>query len=236
VRIHLISSPRNLSTALMYSFAQRVDTRVVDEPFYGYYLASTGVDHPGREETLRSLPHDVDGAFRMIDRFDDRTHLFLKGMAHHCAGIPIERLAEITSILFIRHPRRIIASFAAVIPNPTLRDIGIRMHVDLLRDLQAAGGRCLVLDSDDLLADPPGVLSLLCEKLGIPFDPHMLSWTAGARPEDGAWASHWYANVHRSTGFAKQDTSERPLPEHLKPLLDEALPYYETLRANRITT
>ncbi|MGI8649730.1 MAG: sulfotransferase family protein, partial [Rubrobacter sp.] len=31
------SGPRNVSTALMYSFRQRPDTSVVDEPFYGHY-------------------------------------------------------------------------------------------------------------------------------------------------------------------------------------------------------
>ena len=38
LRIQLWSGPRNVSTALMYSFAQRPDTRVVDEPLYAHYL------------------------------------------------------------------------------------------------------------------------------------------------------------------------------------------------------
>jgi hypothetical protein len=33
------SGPRNLSTAMMYAFAQRSDCRVWDEPFYAAYLA-----------------------------------------------------------------------------------------------------------------------------------------------------------------------------------------------------
>ena len=36
--IDLISSPRNLSTALILSFAQRKDTSVMDKLFYGNYL------------------------------------------------------------------------------------------------------------------------------------------------------------------------------------------------------
>ena len=46
--INLISGPRNLSTALKYSFAQRPDTKVIDEPIYAHYLLSTGISHPGR--------------------------------------------------------------------------------------------------------------------------------------------------------------------------------------------
>ena len=35
--ICLWASPRNISTALMYSFAQRSDVKVLDEP-YAHYL------------------------------------------------------------------------------------------------------------------------------------------------------------------------------------------------------
>ena len=41
--INLISGPRNLSTALMYSFSRRPDTKVIDEPFYAHYLDTTGI-------------------------------------------------------------------------------------------------------------------------------------------------------------------------------------------------
>ena len=58
--INLISGPRNLSTALMYSFSRRPDTKVVDEPFYAHYLSTTGIDHPGREETLSYMSSDID--------------------------------------------------------------------------------------------------------------------------------------------------------------------------------
>ncbi len=235
MRIHLISSPRNLSTALMYSFAQRADTRVVDEPFYAYYLARSGADHPGRNEVLASQPQHVQGVLHGLDAIDDREHLFLKGMAHHCEGIPAQELAEMTSVFYIRDPKRIIASFAEVIPNPSLRDIGLRMSMELLESVQRAGGKCLVLDSDDLLADPKGVLTSLCDSLGIGFDERMLRWEAGPRPEDGSWAKYWYANVHRSTGFAKQTTSDRELPVHLRSLYEEALPYYHRLQQLRIT-
>jgi hypothetical protein len=46
-RICLWSGPRNISTALMYSFAQRPDTLVFDEPLYGYYLKQTAAKELG---------------------------------------------------------------------------------------------------------------------------------------------------------------------------------------------
>lgn len=69
----------------------------------------------------------------------------------------------------------------------------------------------------------------LCEFIGIPFEESMLSWIAGARPEDGCWSQYWYANVHGSTGFLPYQLKAEPFPEHLKPLLEACLPYYEEL-------
>ena len=57
--INLISGPRNLSTALMYSFSQRPDTVVIDEPFYAHYLVTTGIDHPSRQETINSMSSNI---------------------------------------------------------------------------------------------------------------------------------------------------------------------------------
>ncbi|KAF3531690.1 hypothetical protein DY000_02043873 [Brassica cretica] len=42
--IHSWSAPRSLSTSLMYSFAERDDIEVVDEPLYAAFLKAKGVD------------------------------------------------------------------------------------------------------------------------------------------------------------------------------------------------
>ncbi|KAL0413438.1 UNVERIFIED_CONTAM: Branched-chain-amino-acid aminotransferase-like protein 2 [Sesamum radiatum] len=53
--IHLWSSPRSASTSLMYSFAQRDDTEVLDEPLYANFLRVTGAERPYREDFLSKL-------------------------------------------------------------------------------------------------------------------------------------------------------------------------------------
>ena len=57
----------------------------------------------------------------------------------------------------------------------------------------------------------------------------MLHWPAGPKKEDGVWAKYWYDNVHRSTGFEKQQTSSRELPQYLEPLYNESKIYYDEL-------
>ncbi len=42
LRIHLWSGPRTLTTALMYAFASRPDTRVVYQPLCAHFLCASG--------------------------------------------------------------------------------------------------------------------------------------------------------------------------------------------------
>lgn len=231
-RIHLISGPRNLSTALMYSFAHRTDTQVVDEPLYAHYLRLTGREHPGRAETLQSMDSDRERILSQVI-FGEyaKPVLFIKGMAHHLTGNDLDFLTRLDNLLLIRHPQQIIASFAQVIAQPEMSDIGVARQVEVLQFLQQQGQTPVVLDSGELLKDPPGILRRVCEAFQIPFEENMLHWKPGPIPEDGVWAKYWYQNVHTSTGFRKQRERERQVPAHLLALYEEALPLYEQLYA-----
>ena len=81
--IHGISGPRNISTALMYSFAQRPGCTVIDEPFYGPCLQRTGLEHPGREKILAQIPNSVEASVdRILSHCEQGyTELYLKNMA-----------------------------------------------------------------------------------------------------------------------------------------------------------
>ncbi len=234
LRVNLWSGPRNVSTALMYAFAQRADTRVIDEPLYAHYLRESGADHPGREDVLSAM--DSDGA-RVIRRTvlgpSDRPVLFLKQMAHHLDGIEDpERTrlwAESAHVLLVRDPREMLPSLVRQIPHPTLRDTALATQTELLDELARHGRTPPVVDARRLLLDPPRVLAAVCDRLDIPWDPAMLSWPAGARPEDGVWAPHWYEAVHRSTGFRPYRPKDDPVPDSLLPLLDACRPHYDRL-------
>lgn len=219
-----------MSTAFMYSWAQRPDTIVVDEPLYGYYLQKTGIDHPGREEIMASMDCNRD---RVIANMTTGSYakpvVFFKHMAHHMVEVDYRMMAGFNNLFFIRNPAQVLASYSAVIERPTAADVGIEKQFELYRFAVENGYRVLVLDSGELLKDPPKVMQRLCSELDIPFEENMLQWTAGARPEDGVWAKHWYANVHRSTGFAPQKDDNRPLAPHLEPLFNQLQPIYERL-------
>ncbi|ARA92933.1 sulfotransferase family protein [Rhodothermaceae bacterium RA] len=238
-RVCLWSGPRNVSTALMYSFRQRRDTRVVDEPLYGHYLRVTGAPHPAPEAVLAALDTDGERVVREVVLGPcDRPVLFMKHMAHHLIDLDLGFLDETVNVLLIRDPRDMLPSLAKQLPEPTLRDTGLARQVALLDDLLARGQDPPVLDARELLLDPPGVLRQLCRRIGLPFDEAMLRWPAGPKPEDGVWAPYWYESVHRSTGWQPYRPKTAPLSEHLRPLLEACRPYYERLyaRALRRTT
>ena len=229
MRIAMWSGPRNLSTAMMYSFGARSDFAVMDEPFYAAYLQATGADHPMRAEILAA--HETDPAkVAAACQGEGGPHLYMKHMPHHMvAGFPIDWARDCVNIHLIRHPARVIASYAAKREALTLEDIGF---VQQTRVYEALGG--LVIDSADIRDDPEGMLRKLCTAIGLSFDPAMLHWPAGPCAEDGIWGKHWYGAVHQSTGFAE---AEGPLPslsgEQLR-LMEEAAVHYESLRSFKV--
>lgn len=232
VRICLWSGPRNVSTALMYAFAQRRDTRVVDEPLYAHYLRVSGASHPGREDVLAAQEADGETVVReqILGTWDSPV-VFFKQMAHHLVELDRDFLSRVANVILTRDPEQMLPSLARQIPEPRLRDTGLAVQSGLLDELRALGQDPPILEARRLLEDPEGVLGRLCNRLGIDFDPAMLAWPAGPRPEDGVWAPHWYHNVHRSTGFAPYRPKTAPFPERLQPLLDEARPHFQRLAA-----
>jgi len=230
----LWSCPRNVSTALMYAFAQRKDTQVFDEPLYAHYLKVTGANHPAREEVLQALENDGNKVVQEVILQKSEKLLFHKLMTHFLIGIDTEFLSEVINIIFIRNPEKIIVSYSKVIPNPKMNDIGVKQQYELYLSLEKIGKTPIVLDSKYLLINPELMLKKLCNLLEIPFDRNMLKWEKGARKEDGIWANYWYKNIHNSTGFLPYTEKEIALTDSNAELAEECLPYYEFLTTKSI--
>ncbi len=238
LRVNVWSGPRNVSTALMYSFRQRPDTTVLDEPLYGHYLRVTGVDHPGRDDVLAEMDTDGERVVRRILGPWPTPVLMCKQMAHHLVQLDETWLGACRNVLLVRDPAEVLASYTEQVQAPTLEMLGYPTQCRLLDAAAAAGVDLPVLDSRLLLEDPAGVLGVLCDRLGLAFTPEMLSWPAGPKPEDGVWAPYWYAGVHGSSGFlppAPPRGRAAVRPEH-RPILDAARPLYERLRDAAVGT
>ena len=238
MRIAMWSGPRNLSTAMMYSFGARDDCAVWDEPFYAAYLAQTGLDHPMRNEILAA--GDIDAA-SVSDRClgdipDGKSVFYQKHMTHHIVPeFDRQWINNVTSIFLIRDPAKVIASYNAKRENPTLDDIGFKQQAEIFDQITAATGTYpAVIDSAEILANPKAALQSLCTAIGLEFQESMLHWPKGGHKGDGVWASHWYKSVWESTGFSTPAATASRLSATGSALYDEALPYYQHLSKYRI--
>ncbi len=218
---------------MMRAWENRPDCLVVDEPFYAYYLDRTGIDHPGREDVLRSQPRDWRVVAARLTREPLRagaTVFYQKHMTHHLLPeVDRSALVGLRHAFLVREPAEVLMSYAKVRGEPTLDDLGLPQQVELY---QRFGGP--VVDARDVLDQPEATLRALCAALDVEFSPAMLSWPAGRRDTDGVWGPHWYDAVWRSTGFAPYRSSTAQVPARLQPLLDQCRPLYDAVAVHRI--
>ncbi len=232
----LWSGPRNVSTALMYSFRELPSVAVVDEPLYGHYLSVTGAEHPGREAVIAAMNCDGGDVMRKLlqrQRETPASRLFVKHMAHHLVDIDTSFVKDTVNLFLIRDPKEMLPSLTIQVPHAGLADTGLKRQCELYDELVEFGQNPPVLDSRELLLNPAAVLSQLCGRIGIEYSDTMLDWEPGPRDEDGVWAPHWYHAVHQSTGFSEYRAKDE-FPEHLEALLEECAPWYARLYEHAI--
>ncbi len=216
----------------MRSWASRSDTRVIDEPFYAHYLRETGYEHPGAQEIINRYETDWRRVIDALLQHDGSESIFYqKHMTQHMLEhIDRSWLSSVSNCFLIREPRRMLKSFAKVIPNPRLEQTGLPQQLSLFKFVRENCGMTPpVIRARDVLRDPEGSLRRLCHAMDLAFDPAMLSWSAGPHPSDGIWGAHWYGSVERSTGFAPYREDRSPLPANLTELLDQCQALYDQM-------
>ena len=226
------SGPRNISTALMYSFGNRDDFEIIDEPFYANYLIETGLDHPMRKEIILSQPENVTTVINNLtkDRSNMGKNLYQKHMTHHMVNsVPRDWFNQVKHVFLLRHPVRVISSFSKKYKKVTADDIGFKKQVELFLEILKRGLDPIVVNSEDIRKEPEETLTKLCERLNLRFQKSMLSWQMGGNKQDGVWASHWYESAHKSTGFSGPEDILPNLEGDNAMLAEASLPLYRSL-------
>lgn len=237
-RIAMWSGPRNISTAMMYSFDNRPDTFCSDEPLYAHYLAKTGISHPQAQAVIDDGETDwqkvVNSLCGTIPTGADIW--YQKHMTHHLLPhIDLKWISELTNCLLIRDPREVLLSLSNKTDQIDVMATGIPQQNRILDHLiETTGEIPPIVDSRDILQNPKKMLSKLCDVLEISFDASMLSWQSGPRECDGIWAEHWYDAVWESTGFAPYKPRIGELSPEYQVFCDECQTFYERLHSLRL--
>lgn len=229
--VSLWSGPRNLSTALMYFFAHRGDFQVMDEPFFGAFLKKYPVWRPSRSLVLEQMETAPDKVLESLLAKAKHGPLFLKNMANHLGVIPQTAALAWKPIILFREPASVIRSYRKNMEEISLFDLAYQEQCSWMEELRKRNIPFLLVDSDAVQKNPLRELQRICTWLNIPFETRMLSWPAGALPEDGPWAPFWYERVHKSSGLqAKSFNEEIPKAIFQDPLYLDCLPYYQQLK------
>ena len=241
LRLAMWSGPRNISTAMMRSWGNRADTVVVDEPLYAFYLKATGKKHPVAEEVIA---HGETDWRKVVAELGGSPHgggshvgiFYQKQMTHHLLPeMGRDWLSGLTNCFLIRDPAEVIASYVKKNDDPALEDLGFVQQAGIFDWVRERSGTVPpVIDARDVLQDPERMLRLLCQAVGIAFDPAMLNWPPGLRETDGVWAKHWYGEVAKSTGFAPYRQRHAEVPERLGEIEARCRECYDRLYHHRL--
>ena len=197
---------------------------------------------------LWATPRSTSTAFEWMMRMRGDMACFHKDMPqftdHLWQGDFLDRFEH---SFLIRDPARVLASLQRSWTKLnddkgfTRNEIGFdeqRKLFDLLCD--KSGSAPVVIDSDDLLTDPPAMVARYCASIGVSFIAVPLSWEPGSRSEvlwyDGD-DSIWHESLKNSNGLKAQPRKHvgiDDLPPKLQALYHDFLPHYQHLYAHRL--
>ena len=231
------SGPRNLSTAMMRSFANRRDVmNVMDEPLKRQYLFRSPKRHPMHDEILDSQPTSYKEAVNNCLRGSPGIS-FQKHMVQHVNfDESNDWMSSLKNFFLIRKPESVVPSFCMKYPDADFNDLGFSQQNELYKYISDITNKePPVVDATDIRNDPEKILKLLCEKLDIAWDSRMLKWQKGIHDYDGVWASHWYHSVHSSNCFIPEGNKITKFDKHINELISESSKFYDSMSQKKIS-
>jgi len=239
----LWSTPRSVSTAFEWMMRQRGDFEVLHEPFQqAYYF---GEDRPSTRhaDAAPTIGLSFESVAASLARRAGRQRTFVKDFPYCFLHVVDRAFLDLFRHTFlIRDPAKVLPSLHHHWPDFTLEETGYAgMREMFERVREHAGATPPVIDADDLLADPAGVVRRYCEAVGIEFLPESLRWEQGDRHEVRWYGGRWHAGLQGSKGFDR-DEGGRVDPKYARiedvPRLQEAYrlcrPIYEQLWPERV--
>ncbi|MCH84577.1 branched-chain-amino-acid aminotransferase-like protein 1-like [Trifolium medium] len=153
--IHSWSAPRSLSTSLMYSFSQRNDIEVLDEPLYANFLRVSGFDRPYKGQLLSNMESDGNKVVKdIIYGPGNNKYRFCKHISkQRVFGLHEDLMMKGKHFILIRNPLDILKSFDKVVP-PSLIELGLAELVSIHSELSEIGKPPPVIDAAELQKDP----------------------------------------------------------------------------------
>lgn len=244
----LWATPRSTSTAFEWAMDNRGDMNCFHEPYNEAYYYG--------EDRLHDRYFIADPALKptsclTFDSVHDRLlslaangPIFIKDFAYSIMHMIDEGFLDCFQHTFlIRDPEKVLTSMHSRWPDIEFSEIGFKeLHelYNLISDKYGAAP--IVIDSDDLLAEPDAYMAAYCQAAGIPFISKALNWE-DKKEENAKRKATWNDDQHgfhdslkSSTGLAAQKRDYPPVDSdnRLKKLYEDSLPHYKALYEHRL--
>ena len=250
-RIAMWSPPRARSTLMMRVF-EALGCAVIDEPFYAYWLkAVQKTDDPGYHETLaghetnwRVVTEQIQASLPAGVNWCYQKHMAI----HMLPEVDLSWLARPDFVhgFLLRDPREVIASMVEFRDLARVhREQGAAAAAELVgivqlerifdRVVEVGVHEPLVIDANEVLQNPMAVLGAFCRRIDLPFNEQQpIEWAAGQHASDGAWAPFWYQKIFATTKLTPYRATKSEFPRAVQEVVDQCMPTYERLYAQRL--
>lgn len=237
----LWATPRSTSTAFEWMMRMRGDMTCFHEPFGEPWYHGEEPKWPRlRPDSPRTPGLTFDSVWQKLRAAATEGPVFSKDFPHYVEHMWTDTFLDYFNHSFlIRDPAKVTTSMFKHWPDFELRETAFVEQRRLFDRLTDRAGRLPpVIDSDDLLRDPHGVVRAYCGAVGIPYCAEALSWKPGDRDEVSWYdGGSWHRSLRASDGLKKQpreyvDISEAP--ERVQQIYRTCLPHYYHLYQHRL--
>ena len=207
-RVFLWAAPRSISNAFERSIRELKNIKVfsgahIRPHFYGPERRRSNTFQPTQSELDDSATYEVVDA-ELLGHHEGFEAVFVRNDARYVEG-RYEHYVRGGFSLFkhtflIRHPKKSIPSLMKVqkkcgFSSSRIKRNGIRELYDFFTIVkQNMDPHPIVIDADDLLENPRGIMEHYCKETGLPFEEQMLTWEPG---EVKDWMTYTYSHVFK---------------------------------------
>lgn len=212
---------------------------VAHEPFSQPHYFGPAAGNDRFQDGMKKSPAHETVAAGLLARAGTR-RLFVKDMAVHIENVSSQALdrymGETLHTFLIRDPMRACVSHEAMLADFTFAEAGYGALYNLFVRLHADSGHApLLIDADDLQANPRAMMKSYCEHIGVAFVPQSLQWTPGHIKAWDSWKG-WHEAAQKSSAIKppspKPSLQDQSL--HVSKMVKQIMPYYEYLLQFRL--
>jgi len=238
----LWATPRSTGTAFEWMMRQRGDLTCFHEPFGEWWYEGDGAPWP---RLTPDSPRKPGLTFALVwsnlQRAAAQGPIFSKDFPHYIEKHwTDEFLSHFTHTFLIRDAAKVVTSVQKRWPDVHLKELAFAEQRALFDRISDRDGQAPpVIDSDDLLENPEGIVRAYCDAVGLPFIKEALTWEAGINTSSYSWydSGSWHEKLKGSTGLKPQKpgyTDISSAPHRAKQLYKKVRLHYEHLYQYRL--